>query len=324
MSIRDSFLRAVSDYDMLQKGDNVVVALSGGADSVALLYTLKTLAKELDISVSACHINHHLRGEESDSDMRYCKELCKKLGIPLTVFDVDIPSDQQKHESTEECARRLRYDCFAKISAGKKLATAHNCNDNTETLLLNLMRGTGLKGLCGIPPVRGNIIRPLIYCTRDEIERCCEENSLHFVIDKTNLSTDYTRNKVRHLLLPEMLNINGSLHTTITRTMRSLREDSDLLEEMALEALNSAKTDSGYKAAELALLPKPLLSRAVKRILNEGGIEPSSLRIDTANELIIKGKGQFNPCRGKFFAVKKGVAFIFEQEQIYKKHLKNE
>ncbi len=322
MSIRDNILRAVTEHDMLKDGESVVVALSGGADSAALLHSLKSLERELGISVSACHINHHLRGEESDSDMYYCVELCEKLSVPITVCDVDIPASQQKHESTEECARRLRYSCFADVSKGKKLATAHNSNDNTETLLLNLMRGTGLKGLCGIPPVRGNIIRPLIYCTRNEIERYCEENSLHFVTDKTNLSTDYTRNKVRHLLLPEMLKINGSLYTTVSRTVRSLREDSELLEGMAEDALHSAKTEGGYSAAALASLPKPLLSRAMKRMLSEGGIEPSALRIDTAADIVLRGNGQFNPCRGKFFAVKKGIAFVFEQEQIYKKHQK--
>ena len=322
MSIRENILRAVADYGMLRRGDGVVAALSGGADSVALLYALNSLSGELGISLSACHVNHHLRGEESDSDMRYCAELCESLSVPLTVCDVDIPSAQQKHESTEECARRLRYRCFEEVAAGRLLATAHNSNDNTETLLLNLMRGTGLKGLCGIPPVRGSIIRPLIYCTREEIERYCGEHSLRYVTDRTNLSDDYTRNKVRHLLLPEMLKINGSLYATVSRATRSLREDSDLLEGMAADALSAARTEGGYLAAELAALPRPLLSRAVKRILSDGGIEPSALRIDTAAEIILRGKGQFNPCRGKFFAVKRGVAHVFEQEQIYKKHLR--
>ena len=322
MSIIPNILRAISDYDMLHNGDSVVVAFSGGADSVSLLHALKQLEATLDITVSACHINHHLRGEESDSDMRYCRQLCAQLDIPIAVYDVDVTGSQQKHESTEECARKLRYQCFEKESAGRLLATAHNSNDSTETVLLNLMRGTGLKGLCGIPPIRGNIIRPLIYCTREEIERYCAENSLEYVTDKTNLSTDYTRNKVRHILLPEMLKINSSLYDTVSRMERSLREDSDYLEGLTVSALTSCRCDGGYKAKELAQLPSPIMSRAIKPILMDGGIEPSTLRINTAKDILISGRGKFNPCKGKFFVVRKGIAYVLTEEQHYRKHEK--
>jgi len=229
----------------------------------------------------------------------------------------------------------VRYDFFAEVSDGKKLATAHNSNDCAETVLLNLMRGTGLKGLCGVPPVRGNIIRPLIFCTREEVEEYCQSRGLSWVTDKTNLSTDYTRNKIRHIILPEMLKINGSLFSTMNRMEQSLRDDSDFLDDMARQTLSEAETtvrlrtpgeediwelQPAWSAEKLAKLPKPVQSRAIKLILQSGGIEPSALRINTAREIIASGKGKFNPCRGKFFVVRRGAAYIEYAEQHYRKH----
>lgn len=320
MDFLEKVFSAAADHGMAEKGDAVVAALSGGADSVSLLYALKELSGELGITVSACHVNHHLRGEESDSDMRFCEKLCERLDIPIIVREVDVKSLQQKHESLEECARRVRYDFFAEVSQGKRLATAHTANDSAETVLLNLMRGTGLKGLCGIPPVRGNIIRPIIYCTRDEVEEYCRSRGLSWVTDRTNLSTDYTRNKIRHIILPEMLKINGSLYSTVTRMEKSLREDSDFLEGMAVRALEEARQPGGWSASALAALPKPVQSRAIRLIFAKGGIEPSALRINTAAEILAAGRGKFNPCRGKFFVVRRGVAFVEEAEQHYRKH----
>lgn len=322
MDFLEKVASACADYKMIEEGNAVVIALSGGADSVSLLHAMKQLSGRLGVEVSACHINHHIRGEESDRDMRFCEELCRRLGIPLVIREADVPALQQKHESLEECARRVRYDFFAEVSGGKKLATAHNSNDCAETVLLNMMRGTGLKGLCGVPPVRGNIIRPLIYCTRADVEEYCRSNDLTWVTDSTNLDTDYTRNKIRHMILPEMLKINGSLFPTMNRMERSLRSDSDFLEEMAAKALEEARCPGGYSAEALSALPTPLQSRAIRMIFSAGGIEPSALRINTAAEILAAGRGKFNPCRGKFFVVKRGVAFVMSEEQHYKKHEK--
>lgn len=316
----EKVMRAISDCNMLNTGDAVVAALSGGADSVSLLHALITLSEKLGITVSACHVNHCLRGKESDRDMQFCEDLCARLGVELKILRIDVAAQQQKHESLEECARRIRYAFFDEVSRGKKLATAHNSNDCVETVILNMLRGTGLKGLCGIPPVRGNIIRPLIYCTRAEVERYCAENSLSYVTDSTNLCCDYTRNKVRHGILPQMLEINGSLFDTMSRMEKSLREDSELLEGMASEALEKAQKNSGWVAAELAKLPKPVRARAVKQILSANGIEPSALRINTTLEIIENGKGKFNPCRNRFVLIKRGVLMVEHSEQHYKKH----
>ncbi len=311
--------KAVNDFNMFGHGCAVAVALSGGADSVSLLCALKSLEGELGITVSACHLNHSMRGEESDADMRFCEELCARLGVPLFAEKIDVAQYRQKHESGEECARRIRYGFFertlARLGDGARLATAHNSNDCAETVLLNLMRGTGLKGLCGIPPVRGNSVRPLIYCTRAEVEQYLSELGEGFVTDRTNLSDDYTRNKVRHMIIPEMLKINGALFEGMTRMTSSLREDSDYLEEQARLALSQAEKGRGWDAAALFALPAPIRSRAVRIILSGGGIEPSALRINTAVSLLEKRSARYNPCKDRFFTIRKGVCFVEKTEQ---------
>lgn len=320
--------QAITEYKMLDGTNAVAVALSGGADSVSLLLALCELSGELGFAVSACHVNHNLRGAESDGDQHFCEELCGRLGVRLRVADIDVRKLQQKHESLEECARKARYGFFDEVCAalgeGAKIATAHNADDSAETVLLNLMRGTGLKGLCGVPPVRGALIRPLIYCTRAEVEEYLRERGQAYVTDSTNLSDDYTRNRIRHTILPEMKKINGSLVSTMTRMERNLRADSDYLEQLAEEALLQTKSGRGYDAKRLSEYPLPIKSRAVRRILNDGGIEPSALRINTALGLLESRSARFNPCRDRFFTIRKGICFVEVIEQHYKKHEKGE
>lgn len=320
--VEDKVLRAVSEYGMLKPKDKVIVGLSGGADSVCLTHCLASLKEKLDIELYACHINHNLRGNDSDSDQLFAENFCKQLGIPIKVFSVDVKGSIQKHESTEEAARKLRYKAFSEYAAeiGANVATAHNACDNSETVLLNLIRGTGLKGLCGIPPVRDCFIRPLIYCTRDEIESYIAESSLRYVTDKTNFSADYTRNKVRLQLIPLLLKINPSFHEGIARAVSSLRKDSDYFEAMAEKALKDAKTEVGaYSADMLAALPPPVFSRAVSLILKEKEVEPSALRINGFMDIIRAGKGKINLEKNKFAVVKKGRAEIQIIEQHYRK-----
>ena len=315
-------LQAVREYDMLKPKDKVIVGLSGGADSVTLLHCLNSLKRILDIELYACHINHNLRGEDSDSDQKFAESLCKNLDIPLKVFSVDVKGTLQKHQSIEEAARKLRYDKFSEYAKeiGAKVATAHNACDNTETVLLNLIRGTGLKGLCGIPPVRECFIRPLIYCTREKIEEYIEENSLEYVTDKTNFSTDYTRNKVRLQLMPMLLEMNPSFHRGVSRTVTALRRDSDFLEEMAIMALDKARLEKGvYSSEKLAALSSPIFSRAVSLMLWEKQVEPSALRINGFMEIIKGGGGKINLERNKFAVVKKGRAEVQIIEQQYRK-----
>lgn len=321
---------ALSELDMLFEGENrVCVALSGGADSVSLLIALNTLREELRLELSACHLNHALRGEASDLDELFCRELCEGLGVAFYSRKINVAELAEKHESTEQAARRVRYAFFEEalghFGAGT-LATAHNANDNAETVLLNLTRGTGLKGLCGIPPVRKfgkrgsgfRVIRPLIYCSRAEIEAFLKERGQASVTDATNLSEDYTRNKIRRRVLPELAEINPSILAVISRMTGNLRADSEFLDTLAEEALEKARQGRGWNAAELAELPKPIKARAIRKILTDGGIEPSALRIETAISLLEKRSARYNPCRDRFFTIRKGICFVENIKQNYR------
>ena len=200
--IKNSVLKAIKQFSMLEKSHNVTVALSGGADSVSLLHILYELRDELGITLSAAHLNHMIRGDEALRDENFARQECEKLGIPFFCERADVPKYAKEHRvSTELAAREIRYEFLSNVSDGL-IATAHTASDNIETIIFNLARGTGLKGLCGIPPVRENIIRPLIFCTREEIEAYCSANRLSYVTDSTNLSDDYSRNKIRHTIVP--------------------------------------------------------------------------------------------------------------------------
>ncbi len=209
--VTNKVLSAINDNNMLGFRDEVVVGFSGGADSVCLLHVLYSLHKELGFTVKAAHVNHGIRGDEAKRDENFSADFCSCYNIVFYSYKFDCIAEANKTgESLEECGRRVRYDYFNSL-AGEcgKIATAHNANDNAETVIFNLARGTALKGACGIPCVRDNIIRPLLYCTRREIELYCEENNLEYVTDSTNLSDDYSRNKIRHKILPVLTELNS-------------------------------------------------------------------------------------------------------------------
>ncbi|MBQ2387863.1 MAG: tRNA lysidine(34) synthetase TilS [Clostridia bacterium] len=248
--MQDKLLAAVTRYNLLKTGDRVTVALSGGADSTALLYGLLALREKFDLTVTAAHVNHMLRGEESDRDERFVRDLCEKLGVALSVGKFDIPALRKKGESGEECARRVRYAFLAEVADGK-IATAHTADDNAETVLFNLIRGAGITGACGIPVKRDNIIRPLILCSRKDIENYCEKNGISFVTDSSNLTDDYTRNRIRHKIIPEMKEINPSLCDGVSRFSETLRDADELILSLAERAIKSAKKADGYDCGEL-------------------------------------------------------------------------
>ena len=194
--MRDKVLTWMHAQEMTQPGDTVVCAVSGGADSVCMLHVLLSLRDTLGITVEAAHFNHHLRGKESDRDEAFVRQLCETLGVHLYVDGGDVQSRAARtHESMEEAARKLRYAFFSSLPG--LIATAHTQDDNLETVLLNLTRGTGLTGLCGIPPKRENLIRPLLPCSRAEIEDYLEKNGLSYVTDSSNLLPDVRRSRPR-------------------------------------------------------------------------------------------------------------------------------
>lgn len=231
-------LHTISKWNMLNSGDCVYVALSGGADSVCLLYLLKDMRLELGIDIHAIHIHHGLRGNEADEDARFCETICNELGIPIEVVYRDVAKESKSLKlSIEEAGRNARYDVFSKLAAQSqrnKIALAHHLNDQAETFLMNAMRGSGLKGLGGIAPVRGQIIRPLIECTRIDIENFCTNNHIKYRVDHTNTLDIYTRNKVRLHLVPEIeKEYNPKFIRQIGVTTQLLREDDAYLEGVA-------------------------------------------------------------------------------------------
>ncbi len=259
----DKVLRAIERFGMFRKGDKVCVALSGGADSVALLHVLLSLKDELSISVSAAHLNHCLRGAESDRDEQFVCELCRDLDVELMLGREDVARiSSMRGESIELTARNLRYD-FLERSKADKIATAHTATDNAETVLLNMTRGTALRGLCGIPAVRDCFVRPLIYCSRDDIEKYCKENSLSFVTDSSNLTDDYTRNRIRHNVTPVLKEVNPSFDSVVGRMCESLSVDDDYFESEVARLYAECVTENGLS------VPKGLHRALCVRLIRE-------------------------------------------------------
>lgn len=283
---------------LLTRGDTVVCGLSGGADSVTLLLTLNELKGKLEISVEAVHVNHCLRGAESDRDENFCRELCQKFNIPFKAVSCDVKAlSAAEGISVEEAARKLRYKIFEENSKGKKLATAHNANDNLETVILNLSRGTGVKGLSGIPVKRGDIIRPLLTVTRQEIEEYLMSHEQTYVTDSTNLSDDYTRNKIRHKVVPLLSEINPSVNETSVNTISNIREENEFIEKIVSEAEKKCRRDN--KFIGLNKYDSVIRKRCISRLLADNRLPYSFSRLEEADDILLNG-GKIN-ISGSFF-----------------------
>lgn len=264
----------IDKFDMLSDIDEVVVGFSGGADSTALLHFLYYYAsdKGKKFKVSAVHINHNLRGSEATRDENFALKFCKTHGIDLTVKQVDIQKiSSEKKIGLEEAGRLARYEIFEDIAWGKKskIATAHTLSDRCETMIMNLIRGSSLKGLCSIPPIRGNIIRPLIELTRDEIEIYCKNENLEFVNDSSNFERDYTRNKIRLDIIPYIKSINPSFEKSVQRSLEILTSEENYLDNIASEKFFLIKSDEGYSAEKIKNLPTAIKMRVISKILKE-------------------------------------------------------
>lgn len=228
-------LKFIEENKMLQCGDSVVLGVSGGADSLCLLILLRELAKDLDLTLTVVHVNHHIRGREADEDQKYVENICKKMEVDCRVFHIEAEKLAKEMKcSEEEAGRNARYRIFAQTLRevkGNKIAVAHNLNDCSETILFHMFRGTGIRGLTGIRPVRETIIRPLLCLTRKEIEKILEERNICFRTDSTNFSDDYTRNKLRNRVLPYIEeNIHQNAARNVVKAGRDLMEIEDYLE----------------------------------------------------------------------------------------------
>ncbi len=229
-------LRFIKENELLSSGEKILVALSGGPDSVFLLHFLNKFKKKFKIEIGAVHVNHKLRGKDSERDELFCKTICDEISIPFYMLRKDVKSYSKKNKlSLEVAGRKIRYEFFEKISKSNKydkIATAHNADDNAETVLLNLIKGTGIKGIAGIPVRRSKIVRPILSLTKKEILDYLYENRFEYRIDESNLSNDFERNFLRNEIIPLIQkNINPSFsNSTLNTSLNLQRLNSGLTE----------------------------------------------------------------------------------------------
>ena len=297
-------VETIKKHNMLVQGDRVVAGLSGGADSCALLHMLSALSKEMELYLYAVHINHGIRGEEAKRDEDFVKKFCSELGIELFVYHCDIPSEAEKRGlGEEETGRIIRYEKFREVFekvGADKIAVAHNLNDRAETLIMNLCRGAGLKGLASIQETNGDIIRPLIDCDRKSIEKYCEDNSIAYCTDSTNLENGYTRNKIRNILLPWLNeNINPAADINIAMASKLIREEEDYLESLALECYNRIAVNKNGAVlidAESLLKENAVIRRRVIRTglrnINSGLKDFSRKHVEDAENILMGRTGR--------------------------------
>ncbi len=301
-------ISTLNNHNMISRGAKVIVALSGGADSMALLNILNKIKDDFGFTLGAAHINHCIRGKAADEDEAFVRSQCAAMGVPVEVLRADVPGIAAKSgEGLEECGRRVRYDFFNSIGEDITVATAHNADDRVETFILNFTRGASLRGLCSIPYVRGNIIRPLLDCSKEEILQYCASNSIPFVTDLSNDDIAYSRNRIRHNVIPQLREVNRAFDKSAARCIASLCEDNALLEHLTDELILSAKTIDGYCAQILADANPALRKRAVSRIIErETGVTADYSTVCSVCDLLLSG-GSIQLADETFVRVRRGV-----------------
>lgn len=310
----EKMVQFIAEENLLSRGEKVCCALSGGADSVALLLAMLEVREHFGTDISAVHVNHCLRGEESDRDENFCRSLCERLGVALHVYRCDVNAYRESHGgSVETAARQCRYDAFEKEEG--IIATAHTASDNLETVIQRLARGTGLHGLCGIPVKRDRFIRPILFASRQEIEAFLERKGETFVTDSTNNSDDYSRNKIRHSIVPVLQELNPSAEKNVLAMCRSLRTDDAFFEEQCRRTF-----DEHYKEPfclfGISDIPKAVRVRCEAHLLEMCGISADSRKINDI-ENIVKSGGRCH-LSGKF------DCFVSKNELIIKSNEKKD
>ena len=274
----NELLSQLRRYEMVAPGDHVICAVSGGADSMALLWGMYLLKDKLDIRLSAAHFNHHLRGEESQRDEQFVRDICQRFDIPLFVGEAQVVAGKKGLEAAARDARYRYFDTLDGI-----IATAHTADDNAETLLMHLVRGTGLKGLGGIAPVMEKRIRPMLNITRSQVLAFLEEYHIPHVEDSSNETDAFLRNRLRHRVMPLLTQENPRLAENLSQLSQRLRQDEQLLASLADGPLPDIPA--------LREMPPAQLSRVLERFLKESGVrEPEAEHIRLARELVFSQK----------------------------------
>lgn len=258
----------IHHYHMLSPGDHVICAVSGGRDSMALLHLMLELQNALSITVAAAHFNHQLRGEESQRDAEFVRQHCESLGIPVSMGQGDVAAYAKAHElGIEAAARTLRYEFLEALSPGSKIATAHNAQDNLETMLMHLLRGCSLHGLSGIPPVRGRIIRPLLTCSPEELSDFLTKHHIPHVEDSTNALDNCQRNRLRHHVIPLLLAENPRLSSAVSELCLQLGQEDQYLDTCAQGHYESLLENGTLNCTGLLKLPETMAYRVLRKFL---------------------------------------------------------
>ncbi|NJD23157.1 MAG: tRNA lysidine(34) synthetase TilS [Melioribacter sp.] len=315
-------LRFIEQNKLILQGDKLLVAFSGGPDSVFALHFLEKFRRKYKINIHAVHFNHGLRGKESDTDEIFSKELCKKNSIPLDVVKLNVKSFSKKNKiSIEEAARSLRYDNLQKVAEktrSTKIVTAHNQSDNTETILLNLFSGTGFSGFSGIPIQRGNIIRPFLCLTKQEISDYLEHEKISFRVDSSNMKDDYKRNYIRYRILPLVrLKLNPSVDEALFRSSKNFENtlflNHKLIDHIVAEYVTHNADEISFPLLFADLfdgkIPGEILKTIFKRYLKHEFEYDDYVKI---NSLIAKQKGKKIQLSKKLIAIREEESIRIE------------
>lgn len=302
MKAEDRVKRTIESQQLIAPGDRVVLALSGGPDSLCLLHILSELRERLAFDLKALHVNHMLRGSEADADALWVEEHCRALGIPVRIVSCDVAGlAKEQGLSEEEAGRQVRYQALKEYAEGGLIALAHNRNDQAETVLFRLLRGSGVHGLAAMDYKRKDgVIRPLLDTPRDEIEEYCQRKGLAPRMDRTNSETEYTRNRIRLELIPQLEKaFNPNLQEALVRLAASARADDDLLNRMAEDTLAGCAADGGsdgvvvLEKEDLLALDPAIRARVLCLALQKLGLEEdlSFVHRQALEDLLQKGRG---------------------------------
>ena len=306
-------LCALRQYSLFSQGDRIAVGVSGGADSVALLRFLAALRPQFGWDLVVCHIHHGLRGAEADRDECFVRALAEQLGLPCAVSRIDAAAlALRDHISVEEAGRMARYAFFAQTAGeGGRIATAHTLDDSIETVLMNLVRGTGLRGLCGIPRIRGNIVRPLLDCTRAEVEDYLGALGQPYCTDSTNLTDDYTRNRIRHDILPRLCALNPNFPGAMARMLPRLAAQQALTDCLAAQSAQQLQAACGGLSRQgLSALPEPVCDRLLLRLLEQNRLPVSAAAVERMTETLRTGGKLDLAARSWFFVAQGDLAAV--------------
>lgn len=299
--IFDKIDSTVKKYNMLSNGDSVVVGVSGGADSMLLLCYLISVKDEYSLDIIVANVEHGIRGQESIDDSSFVEQFCKDNGISFKQLSINATDEAKEQGMTvEEYSRERRYAFFRSFNANR-IATAHNLSDNVETLLFRLSRGTSIKGCCGIPAVRGNIIRPLLECTGEEIRSACEEMGIEYRVDSTNSDNAYTRNYIRNKIVPAFEQINPSFEGVVARFIDSVKDDEDFIDSEANRCFDSAFKNNTLSLDKLNKFHPSVIKRAIIKYVSLFGASLDDLHLNGVY-LLTQKPGRFQ-IRNNIFAI---------------------